>query len=183
MFKLINAIHYSEHDLNLDHDKILQEVVDSRLKPKNSLHKSRPQQDEVDKQHTFYEDTNLYDETYKIMDEAVSKVLFNIFGPNSFQAEEIWGHIIPPNEQTMIHNHDGMITDNEIIPPNTTANKVSIFTNFKSDILSHLSLTNDACKKILYGTTVVPIKPIITNKLPLGKFGINNPFIIKIKSG
>ena len=34
MFKLINAIHYSEHDLNLNHDKILQEVVDSRLKQK-----------------------------------------------------------------------------------------------------------------------------------------------------
>ena len=114
IFRLINAIHYSEHDLSLDHDKVLQEVIDSRIKPRNSTHKSRPQQDEVDGQHTFYEDTNLYDETYKVMEKAVDEVLNNIFGVNTFQAEEIWGHIIPPNEQTMIHNHDNSIIDNDV---------------------------------------------------------------------
>lgn len=105
MFKLINGIYYSEHDLDLDHDTIKQEVLDSRDNPEESSHFSRPHQYDVDMQHTFYEDTNLYDKTFATMQKSVDKVLYNIFGPDRFEAEEIWGHIIPPGEQTMVHNH------------------------------------------------------------------------------
>ena len=76
-----------------------------------------------------------------------------------------------------------IITDIEITPPNDTANKVSVFTKSKSDGESHLSLTNEACKKMLYGTTVVPISPTITIKLSAGNLGINNPFARINRSG
>tara|TARA_Y100000385_G_scaffold287485_1_gene351857 strand:- start:1875 stop:2498 length:624 start_codon:yes stop_codon:yes gene_type:complete len=106
MFKLINGIFYSEHDLDLDHETILQEVIDSRNKPQPSNHNSRPHQHEVlDKHHTFYEDTNLYDKTYNTINKAVSNVVDGIFGKDMMYADEIWGHIIPPGEQTMLHNH------------------------------------------------------------------------------
>ena len=111
MFKLINGIYYSEHDLDLDHEQIMQEVIDSRTKPKESSHFSRPHQHEVDPHHTFYEDTNLYDKTYLKMKEAVDGVINSIFTEEMMEAEEIWGHIIPPNEQTMVHNHGNMFRD------------------------------------------------------------------------
>ena len=105
MFKLINGIYYSEHNLNLDNNLLLQEVIDSRNNPEESSHYSRPHSTQVEKHHTFYEDTNLYDRTYNLMDNAVMSVINGIFGQNMMQMEEIWGHIIPPNEQTMIHDH------------------------------------------------------------------------------
>ena len=111
MFKLINGIYYSEHDLDLDYDTILKEVVDSREKPEDGSHFSRPHQYDVDVQHTFYEDTNLYDKTFLTMKNAVGKVIDDIFGPNRMEAEEIWGHIIPPNEQTMVHDHGDAFND------------------------------------------------------------------------
>ncbi len=39
-------------------------------------------------------------------------------------------------------------------------------------------MTKDACKNKLYGTTVVPTKPIIVNKLPFGNEGTRAPFNI-----
>ena len=105
MFKLINGIYYSEHDLDIDHDQILKEVKDSKEYPEKSSHFSRPQPTEVDMQHTFYEDTNLYDKTFVTVKNGVDKVISNVFGPDRFKVEEIWGHIIPPGEQTMVHNH------------------------------------------------------------------------------
>lgn len=111
MFKLINGLYYSEHELDLDHDSILQEVIDSREKPEDGSHFSRPHQYDVDVQHTFYEDTNLYDKTFLTMKKAVGGVIDDIFGPNRMEAEEIWGHIIPPNEQTMVHDHGDAFND------------------------------------------------------------------------
>jgi len=112
MFKLINGIYYSEHDLDLDHERILQEVIDSRNKPEEGSHYSRPHQNDVkDMHHTFYEDTNLHDKTYLTMKNAVSSVVEDIFGTNRMETEEIWGHIIPPEEQTMIHDHGDMFND------------------------------------------------------------------------
>ena len=112
MFKIINGLYYSEHDLDIDHDLILQEVIDSREKPEDSSHYSRPHQYDVDSvQHTFYEDTNLYDTTYLTMKNAVDKVMDSIFEPGRMEIEEAWGHIIPPNEQTMIHDQGDPFND------------------------------------------------------------------------
>jgi|TARA_B110000908_G_C10223463_1_gene436607 hypothetical protein len=112
MFKLINGLYYSEHNLILDHESILQEVIDSRKNPESSTHQSRPHQQDIDDiQHTFYEDTNLYDKTFQTMQNAVGGVVDDIFGRNRMTTDEIWGHIIPPNEQTMIHDHGDMFND------------------------------------------------------------------------
>ena len=112
MFKLINGLYYSEHDLDLDHDTILQEVIDSREKPEDGSHYSRPHQYNVDNvQHTFYEDTNLYDKTYLTIKNAVGDVIDEIFGAGRMELDEAWGHIIPPNEQTMIHDHGDPFND------------------------------------------------------------------------
>ena len=54
---------------------------------------------------------------------------------------------------------------------------MSFLANFKSAVLFQRSLTKEACKNKLYGTTVVPIKPIIVSKLFSGNLGINIPFI------
>jgi len=108
--QLLNGIFFSEHDLDIDHDSILQEVIDSRNNPQPSLHKSRPNQSEIDSFHTFYEDTNLYDKTYSTLKNSIDKLITSIFGGPMLIPTEIWGHIIPPMEQTMVHNHrDGLI--------------------------------------------------------------------------
>ena len=57
----------------------------------------------------------------------------------------------------------------EINPPIEIDTIVSKFANLKSLLLSHLLFTNATCRKILYGTTVVPIKPAMVKILSGGK--------------
>ena len=57
----------------------------------------------------------------------------------------------------------------EINPPIEIDAIVSKFAKLKSLLLSHLLFTNATCKKILYGTTVVPIKPAMVKILSGGK--------------
>jgi len=71
----------------------------------------------------------------------------------------------------------------ETNPPKIIEMIVSFLANDKSSLLCHLSLTKEACKNKLYGTTVVPIRPIIINKLWSGNVGINIPFNIAKRSG
>ena len=59
MFKLINGIYYSQHKLEVDNDALIKDIIDQRNNPKDSTGKDRPNQSEVDVQHTFYEDTPL----------------------------------------------------------------------------------------------------------------------------
>ena len=62
-------------------------------------------------------------------------------------------------------------------PPNIIAINVSLLANFKSFSDFHFSLTKAACKKRLYGTTVVPTKAIMVKIPPSGIDGTNKPFI------
>src|SRR5680860_418489 len=50
------------------------------------------------------------------------------------------------------------MTDMETSPPRTIATTVSLRAEGKSDSDFHFSLTKAACKKRLYGTTVVPTR-------------------------
>ena len=106
MFKLINGIYYSQHKLEVDNDALIKDIIDQRNNPKDSTGKGRPNQSEVDVQHTFYEDTPLSNESLEMMEYATQEVVDSIFGSNTFSIGEIWGHIVPPGEQTMIHNHE-----------------------------------------------------------------------------
>ena len=108
---LLNGLFFSKHNLEVDHSVILQEVKDSRYKPKDSTHNSRPHYKDTFPGHVFYEDTNLYDKTYLTMKNAVGNVVEGIFGRDRMEVEEIWGHIIPPKEQTMIHDHGDPFND------------------------------------------------------------------------
>ena len=67
---LLNGLFFSKHNLEVDHSVILQEVKDSRYKPKDSTHNSRPHYKDTFPGHVFYEDTNLYDETYLTLKKA-----------------------------------------------------------------------------------------------------------------
>tara|TARA_R100001480_G_scaffold13027_4_gene21780 strand:- start:2610 stop:3233 length:624 start_codon:yes stop_codon:yes gene_type:complete len=108
---LLNGLFFSRHELDLDHDSIYQEVLDSRYKPKDSTHNSRPHFKDVFPGHTFYEDTNLYDETYLTMKGAVVSLINGIFGEGMLHQSEIWGHIIPHKDQTVVHAHRDVFND------------------------------------------------------------------------
>ena len=45
--------------LEVDNDALIKDIIDQRNNPKDSTGKDRPNQSEVDVQHTFYEDTPL----------------------------------------------------------------------------------------------------------------------------
>ena len=106
MFKLINGIYYSQHKTDIDNEALIKDIINQRENPTNSTDKSRPNQSEVDVQHTFYEDTPLSYATYDMVHYSTQKVIDSIFGPDKMSAGEIWGHIVLPGEQTMIHNHE-----------------------------------------------------------------------------
>jgi hypothetical protein len=108
---LLNGMFFSRHKLDIDHDKILQEVKDSRYKPKDSTHNSRPHFKDTHPHHVFYEDTNLYDETYLTLKNAVSQLTTGIFGEGMLEQIEIWGHIIPNMDQTTVHAHRDVLND------------------------------------------------------------------------
>ena len=97
MFKLLNGLFYSEHFLSLDHDKILQEVVMAKLK--DDVPGDLDNYSIYPKNHTFYEDSNMYEHT-------CDAVLGAIIEPS------LQGSRIAPGGQTTIHNHShGYIRD------------------------------------------------------------------------
>ena len=113
MFKLLNGLFYSEHFLSLDHDKILQEVVMAKLK--DDVPGDLDNYSIYPKNHTFYEDSNMYEHTCDAVLGAIEKELVEVFGEEGLwetDKEDIWGHIIEPGGQTTIHNHShGYIRD------------------------------------------------------------------------
>tara|TARA_Y100000385_G_scaffold288954_1_gene356972 strand:+ start:241 stop:864 length:624 start_codon:yes stop_codon:yes gene_type:complete len=108
---LLNGLFFSKHELDIDHNKIVQEVKDSRYKPKESTHNSRPHYKDTFPGHVFYEDTNLYDKTYLTMKKAIKDVITPLFGEDMLQQREIWGHIIPNMDQTTVHAHRDVFND------------------------------------------------------------------------
>lgn len=104
--KLINGLFYYEHELNLDNQELIDEIIETRNNPSNDLNDSRPHHLEVDEQHTFYEDVPLKEETFDYINYKVQEITNKIFGmKNAMDCTEIWGHIVKPGEQTMIHTH------------------------------------------------------------------------------
>ncbi len=108
---LLNGLFFSKHDLDVDHDSILQEVKDSRYKPKDSTHNSRPHFKDTFPGHVFYEDTNLYDKTYLTLKKAINNIIIPIFGEKMLEQREIWGHVIPHMDQTTVHAHRDVFND------------------------------------------------------------------------
>ena len=111
-FNIITGIFYSQHTLNVDHDSIKDEVIQSRKFPDKhpvSLKHRGNHYEEHDIHHTFYEDTNLYDVTARKLIRPIQSIMDNIFGRDMIVCNEIWGHIIYPGDQTTVHNHAGAI--------------------------------------------------------------------------
>ena len=111
--QLSNGMFFSKHKIDLDHDKILQEVRDSRHKPKESTHNSRPHYKDpyLNPDHLFYAGSNLYDETYNALEKEVYKIINPIFGEENLTQDEMWGHLISPMDQTTVHNHRDIFND------------------------------------------------------------------------
>jgi|TARA_B100001094_G_C18185114_1_gene803307 hypothetical protein len=105
--KLINGLFYYEHELELDNEKLINEITSTRENPGNELNESRPSHKDVDMQHTFYEDVPLTNATFDIIGSGINKIVDSIFNmDNAMEVTEIWGHFTPPGEQTMIHSHE-----------------------------------------------------------------------------
>lgn len=174
MFKLINGLFYSEHFIDVDHDKILADVLKAKADPdpKNFIPDN---EDEVngyfdystyDKNHTFYEDSNLYKHTFNEVKQAVDKVFLDIFKEPFFNCEEMWGHVIEPNYQTMIHNHGGNITDDEVslswvyYPHHPVNSGNLIFTSQVNTSVHHHEVTPQRGKLLIFSKDIYHYTPI-----------------------
>tara|TARA_R110002153_G_scaffold213745_1_gene366263 strand:+ start:393 stop:1034 length:642 start_codon:yes stop_codon:yes gene_type:complete len=105
---LITGIFYSDHQLDIDHDSIVREVLESREYPGKYPSDYSYRKDHYEKgdvQHTFYEDTNLYNHTVKKLMTPITKLIDGMFGEDMLLCNEMWGHIIYPGDQTMVHDH------------------------------------------------------------------------------
>ena len=192
MFKLINGIYYSEHTLDLEHNVILQSVLDSRNKPKESKHGSRPNSSDVKPQHTFYEDTNLYDSIHEKMGCEVSKVVNSIFGQGKMVCEDIWGHIIPPMEQTMVHKHGNTMDTTPGISwvyyPHFPEDSGEL--NFISNVggKNHLYKTSPSIGKLfIFSKYILHFTPRNSSDIDRvsisGNFRANNSYIFQLENG
>ena len=106
MFKPLNQICYSEHLLALDHDKILSEVMMAKIK--DDVPDSEENYSNYPINHTFFKDSNIYPETADKVFNGILKELSIIFGADDLWViddKEIWGHIVEPGQQTIVHNH------------------------------------------------------------------------------
>lgn len=113
---LINGLFYAEFKLeNIDNEAVIEEVTDIYLnkgaRMNDDLNESRPHRDEVDVQHTFYEDCPVTKAMHTKFATEIKKITDNNFGGNSYQLDEIWGHFTPPMGYTMVHDHAGGIED------------------------------------------------------------------------
>ena len=105
--RLINGLFYYDHVLDIDNQALIDEIIATKESPKGEYNKSRPHPYDVDMQHTFYEDVPLKEETFDLLNKKISEVTSQIFKiPNAMSCTEVWGQLVPPGEQTMIHNHD-----------------------------------------------------------------------------
>ena len=107
-FTMVQGLFISEHTLDIDHDAIVNEVLESRESPENHPMSKKFRDDSFQMKevhHTFYEDTNMFDKTVNKLLPPIQNIINSIFGQNRLIFEEVWGHIIPPGDQTMVHNH------------------------------------------------------------------------------
>lgn len=111
---LITGIFYSQHTLDVEHDIIKDEVIESREYPNKypaNLSFREDYYERGEMHHTFYEDTNLYDKTALRLVPEIESVMEGMFGKGMFELDEIWGHIIYPGDQTMVHDHSSNIRE------------------------------------------------------------------------
>tara|TARA_Y100000004_G_scaffold140517_1_gene159675 strand:+ start:138 stop:788 length:651 start_codon:yes stop_codon:yes gene_type:complete len=106
---LINGLFYSSHKLEgIDNERLINETIRIRKEGNTYLsNTSRPHHTEVDVSHTFYEDVPLPEEIEQQFKTSALNAIDGVFGKGSFELHEVWGHYIPPLEQTMVHDHAG----------------------------------------------------------------------------
>ncbi len=114
---LINGLFYAEFELqNIDNQAVIDEVTDiylnKNIRMTDELDDSRPHRDEVDIQHTFYEDCPVTEILKTKFAAEIKKITDNNFGGDSYYLEEIWGHFTPPLGSTMVHDHAGGCDEN-----------------------------------------------------------------------
>lgn len=107
--ELINGLFYSSHKLEgIDNERLISETIRVRKEGNTYLsNKSRPHHSEVDVTHTFYEDVPLPEDVEQQFKASALTAINGLFGTESFNLHEVWGHYIPPLEQTMVHDHAG----------------------------------------------------------------------------
>ena len=111
--KLINGLFYFEHTFDdINNQALIDEIKYTKENPdRTDLDDSRPHpldlnEEGMDMQHTFYEDVPLTNKSLVLLGDKVQGVCDSIFNmKQSVMCEEGWGHVIPPGEQTMVHNH------------------------------------------------------------------------------
>lgn len=105
MFNLIQGIFYSEHDMTgkFDDKHIIKTIKAIKKNPELAETDDRPVTDNA--QHTFYEDTNLTWDIYDPFVEEVTKVINDTCETDAFDADDVWGHVVEPLQQTMVHSH------------------------------------------------------------------------------
>ena len=92
MFQLINGLFYSEHFLDINHDKILEDVLKAKADPDPKNFVPEGEEDYngyfeyggYEPNHTFYEDSNIYKHTFHEIKDAVDKVSLDLFGKKYF---------------------------------------------------------------------------------------------------
>jgi hypothetical protein len=104
-FNLIQGIHYSEHNLEgeFDNDYIIKAVRETYTKPGIGLTEYRPKSSHP--HHTFYEDVNIPEDIYAQFALKTTELINEICDTDDFKVEDVWGHLVRPNEQTMVHSH------------------------------------------------------------------------------
>ena len=110
---LITGIFYSNHQLEIDHDLTKKEVIESREYPgkyPSDFSFRKDHYEKKDVHHTFYEDTNLYNHTVKRVITPLTELINGMFGKDMLICNEMWGHIIYPGDQTMVHDHTNNIS-------------------------------------------------------------------------
>lgn len=114
--QLINGVFYAEFKLdNIDNKALVDQITDiylnegKRMSDEELDIKSRPLRglEDVDIQHTFYEDCPIPLSTKQKFITEIKKITNNNFGEDTFTLEEIWGHFTAPLGYTMVHDHAG----------------------------------------------------------------------------
>ena len=178
MFKLINGLFYSEHFIDINHDKILADVLKAKNDPdpKNFISENEEdyngyfEYEGYEPNHTFYEDSNLYKHTFREIKDAVDKVFLDIFKQPYFECEEMWGHVIEPNYQTMIHNHGGQITDDELAlswvyyPHHPAKSGNIIFTSQVNTSVHHHEVKPERGKLLIFSKDIYHYTPLNASK-------------------
>jgi hypothetical protein len=91
-FTLVQGLFYSCHTLEIDHDSIVEEVIEAREFPDRYPMSKKFRDDSFQRgeiHHTFYEDTNMYDKTVQKLLPPIQNLIDTIFGGNRLMFVEV----------------------------------------------------------------------------------------------